>query len=277
MEEKSTILKDELSRYLRKCGLNNGEIERYCRDLARMKNPYAWVDLYDISTFYFYLKQANRLIQDKILRDALKFIAIFSLIEKLCSEQKFVELKEWMQSNEIIQEYEPKRSELPLKELFKSLIEGYHRYHGSTQKILQFFRILEKEEKIAVIRYIRKVFSKRYGIPLIPICHRSGCKFDELCQSCNFDSDRGKCPIWGSEEKLNDCLERIAKDIYEIRNKFVHDAIIPLFPEKEIPLFHVLDRKKPPVQITFQVEYFESLIDKYFRQLLDIYVKNLDK
>lgn len=249
----------------------------------------AFDEFYNISEFYRALKligsnndTKSETIADffkpkKNRVDFIKLIMIISLIEKLSSGKDFIEFSEWIKLNKL-------ENEKVLRAWNK-----YNKEHGCSHKFRNFFQnedYLTKKEQLALLRsvsyYVSNNDNSLTDVPLFcydaPKCgkRRFGCKFvaDEECAALN----NGKV--------LKDGIKEFANFLYEMRNKFVHDAsMISLSEEFMGETSYLYDYipyrlrylKRPSykgfVGLKLSAQNLENILNRNFKKLLDNYIE----
>ncbi len=173
---------------LRKHFNSEEEFNKFFDNLLGDENKFKFISC---GNYYHYLKFNNGLNAN------IQLIMVFSIIEKIYSEEDFIDFKDWCNK---------KQKNISLKDFssFKNLLEclksQYHKIHGSKQKTLGFFdNYFEEEDKTGLLKSV--VFKP---------------DLDNL-----------------SGEKID--FKKIVDLIYTMRNNFVHDArFIPIHKEGDI-------------------------------------------
>ena len=151
--------------------------------------------------------------------DFIKVIMITSIIEKLSSKEDYIEFLEWVSKKE-------KEGTLTCRDI-KKVWNEYNKDFGCSWKFRSFFRdYLTKREQlellISVSYYVR--IDDNRSPSLVPLfCYdKKVCKPKKLV--CAFGFIDENCPAFKDEKILKDGIKEFADFLYNLRNRFVHDA-----------------------------------------------------
>jgi len=171
--------------------------------------------------YYHYLKF------NKEINANIQLIMVLSIIEKIYSEEDFIDFKDWCSK-------EQKNINLNDFTSFKSLLEylkfQYHNIYGSKQKTLGFFnKYFEQQDKETLLKSI--IFKP------------------------NLDNLEG--------EKID--FTKFVNIIYTMRNNFVHDSrFIPIHKEGGIGGNIKYNGKEIFIHFDLQMDQFLSMFEKAY-------------
>jgi hypothetical protein len=214
--------------------------------------------------------------------DALSLIMMISLIEKLCSKKDFVPFHEWIK-------------EKGLKcEKIRKIWEEYNKDFGCSHKFRNFFaeqKYLEIEEQLKLLRsvyyFVKNENNKETSVPMF--CYdKAICGKSTHCRAFDkYAFDNKFCPASSDEKLRKTALKEFANFLYELRNRFVHNAHMFRLSEESARLgkssvydyisyeFHYI--KKPPyagaVRLKLSPVDIKRILEKNFKKLLDNYIK----
>jgi len=250
----------------------------------------AFLELYSISEFYITLKS----VQDGFV----KLIMIISLIERLASNKDYVDFSTWLKANE---------SENG------NARKAWNNYndrdgYGCSHKFRNFFKnpdYLTKSEQISLVQSVKfysKYKGKRVSAPLF--CYQEKCgrgnrdcvfHYDQKpvlhALSMNGEEDEyfrygiEDCPLFQDGKLLNKTLNELANFIYQMRNKFVHNATLFHLAKKsqgfpslmidyiEYDFRHIREFKfKGTILLELSSEKLEEFLNRNFKKMLESYI-----
>jgi hypothetical protein len=251
----------------------------------------AFIEFYTISEFY----RALKLVRD----DFVRLIMIISLIERLSSKTDYIEISKWVQIR--------KAKDMKVLEALRQYneIEGF----GCNHKFRNFFKnrkYLSRNEQISLlesVKYYSIYRDKRISAPLF--CYQEECgkgkrncvfHYDQrsVWETNSYMSDEDDellrfsiedCPLIQNENLLNKNLNEFANFIYEMRNKFVHNAtLFHLSVEFLGSTSFMVDYieyefryvKKPKFRGTIILKLspnnLEKLLNRNFKKMLESYI-----
>jgi hypothetical protein len=249
----------------------------------------AFLELYTISEFYSTLK----LVQDGFV----KLIMIISLIERLNSKQDYIDFSKWIKINKMEN---------------GNVLKAWNDYNdrdgfGCSHKFRDFFKnkeYLSKNEQLSLlksVKYYSTYKGKRVTAPLF--CYEEKC--GKGIRDCVFHYDRKSdwsvcandkdeelarygiedCPLYHDENLLNKTLSEFANFIYQMRNKFVHNATLFHMSEEflgstsfmadymEYDFRYVKEFEfKGTIILQLSPENLERILYRNFKKMLESYV-----
>jgi hypothetical protein len=226
----------------------------------------------------------------------VKLIMILSLTEKLLSGQnEFQEFPIWVQGQDRritrLLCGVGKCSAEEYKRILDVLTNEYYQVFGSRRNVLKFFENhMDLESKIDVISAISPHFTDtvthyterlpQYSTVknieelsgkanhviskhLMPYCYNW-----QKCYLEYADCDRSLgCVLEEDKDILEKCLKKVVDLLYQIRNDFVHAAVITPLTEGETFVYAVVGGKE--VTIELNIEDFEHMFEKAFKHYFD--------
>jgi len=265
------------------------EMLGYCEKFRGTHETLTVSDFLAIHEYYKTMRQMNN--------STVKLVMIISLIEKLCSERKYVDFAEWLQETEHSSENEHCKSK---HKHCKKMWNEYNQEYGSSGKFQKFFenyKYVSRDEQIALVGSVETYIKKSNGsLSLVKLlCHEATCPEEKKEVDSNLGlvlahlgCDYQKCPLLEDDGKLKRGIGDFAGLLYEIRNRFVHNALLTQFPSGKMSRFNV---ESPVVSmkelrfrktkrrartlratIAFGAEQLETILNYNFKQLLDAYV-----
>lgn len=248
----------------------------------------AFNEFYTISEFYRALKLigsnynaksetiADLLTLEKSKTDFVRLIMIISLIEKLSSGKDFIEFSEWTKLNRLE------------NEKVLTAWNTYNKEHGCSHKFRNFFQnedYLTKSEQLALLRsvsyYVRNKDKTLTEVPLF--CHDAP-KCGKKRFGCKFVADE-ECRALKEEKVLKDGIKEFANFLYEMRNRFVHNAnMINLSEEFRGEASFLYDYvpyklrylKRPSyngfVGLKLSAKNLENILNRNFKKMLNNYI-----
>lgn len=150
-------------------------------------------------SYYIANKKSNKKKIDYI-DDTFKYVALYSFIEALYAKDTYVEFYEWLCRNK-------DNSIFPIESVddLKKLYNAYKKEHGSIRKAVSFFESLDSECK-KILKTQFEVISKS--------------AVDKPQNNVKSSVDDGDSACANTAITVLD----LAKKLYEIRSRFVHEA-----------------------------------------------------
>lgn len=215
--------------------------------------------------------------QYKKNEDILSLIMVISLIEKLSSQKDYLSFSEWVKERNL------KNGKI------MDVWNEYNEEFGCSHKFRNFFlsrQYLKKEEQLKLLRSVGCfVKNENRNAQLVPLfCYDRG-RCGERKHGCMFDSY--DCPAFLDEKVMKIALEEFANFLYELRNRFVHNAHMFRLSEEYAGLsgkstladyvlykFRYLERIpfKGAVIINLSALDLKRILDANFKKLLDSYI-----
>jgi hypothetical protein len=276
--------------FFKKVYSSEGEMLEYGLKFEQVFKSFkrAFNEFYSISEFYRALKLigsnddaksetiADLLTLKKSNVDFIKLIMIISLIEKLSSGKDFMEFSEWTKVNKLE------------NEKILSAWNTYNKEHGCSHKFRNFFQnedYLTKREQLALLRSVSYyVRNKDKSLTDVPLFCYDALKCGKRRFGCKFVGDE-ECPALKEEKILKDGIKEFANFLYEMRNRFVHDAnMINLSEEFRGEASFLYDYvpyklrylKRPSyngfVGLKLSAQNLENILGRNFKKLLNNYI-----
>jgi hypothetical protein len=265
------------------------EMLSYCEKFQGTRETLTISDFLAIHEYYKTMKQMNN--------STVKLVMIISLIEKLCSERKYVDFAQWLKEREHSSESEYCKSE---HKCCRKMWNEYNQEYGSSGKFQKFFenqQYVTRDDQIALVRSVETYIKKSDGsLSLMNLlCHEATCPEEEKEVDSNLGRVRAilgcdyqKCPLLEDDKKLKMGIGDFTGLLYEIRNRFVHNAVLTQFPSGKMSRFNVeshtismkelrfrkTERRARTLRATFPygAEQLETILNHSFKQLLDAYI-----
>jgi hypothetical protein len=268
---------------------NEKEMSQYWQKFQDTgKQEIALLDFVGLHEFYKTMKATNNSL--------IKLIMIISLIEKLSSSREYVDFAEWLEEHE--QATENKRCE-SIQKHCKKLWNEYNKECGCSSKFRRFFNnseFITKDEQIALLRSVSIFEKDRPYFRVHPFCFDKNCPITNIeritsvsIMTGNPRSDCGDCPLFEDHKKLKKAMGEYALFLYEVRNRFVHNASLAPFPSGKSSLFGSeekmvsitryrfrRDRKRAVILrvfITSGTDQLEIILDRNFKKMLKSYIE----
>lgn len=237
----------------------------------------------------------------------VKLIMMLSIIENTISkESEWKEFHSWIfNQRSVIQSSLDKAEKIDQKAFLKiiqELKEQYFKEYGSQRNVVEFFRnYVTTDNQIKLIKTFRANYAKvienfeAHDIPLpktieeaseitkkpiedmmMPYC------FDwEKCLVYYGDCDHSETCELNNKSILEETLKKVVKDIYQLRNDFVHSArITPLNEYNESDAKHsfstimgVIGSKYKPISIDITIQEFEAIFEQAIKKYFDTNIK----
>lgn len=188
------------------------EMLQYCLKFQQIYQPLkrAFDEFYSLSEFY----RAMKLMKT----DFIKLIMITSIIEKLSSKKDFVEFGDWVSKR--------RKRNMIGSESIEKVWQEYNKDFGCSGKFRRFFQnpdYLSKTEQMALLKSVcYLVEDDNNSKSLVPLF----CYNKNVCgprnYGCRYDSEN--CPAYKEERILKKGIKEFADFLYNLRNRFVHDA-----------------------------------------------------
>lgn len=250
------------------------EMLEYCLKFQKIYKPLwrAFEEFFSLSEFC----RAMKLMKD----DFIKLLMITSIIEKLSSEKDYTAFSEWVSEKQ-------KESVLEGKSIQK-IWQEYNEDFGCSSKFRRFFlssEYLSKKEQITLLKSICYFLRNNDGsISLVPLF----CYSKEVCgpkdHGCEYVSHT-ECLAFKEEKILEKGIKEFANFLYNLRNKFIHDAHLfglssevmgtTSFSAYYVPYkFRYIKRPSYQRQVVIRLsgKKLEEILNRNFNKLLDTYI-----
>jgi hypothetical protein len=238
----------------------------------------AFYEFYTISEYYRTMKSMKA--------DFVRLVMVTSLIEKLNSTKDYITFSEWIAKKQGTQKIDSN---------YNALLDEYNQTYGSSGKFRLFFQkyLSEKEQtelltSVLVLESTPDGLSIREFVPLF--CYRKELCYDNAVH-CKIGQIVSNCPAIRDKKILKDGIREFAEFLYQIRNKFVHNAVVYNLPElasKELEWqftyipYKFKYIKSPPFYndyVLFRIAFFdiEKIFERNFKKLLKNYIEGRRK
>ena len=250
------------------------EMLEYCLKFQKIHKPLwrAFEEFFSLSEFYRAMKMMKN--------DFIKLLMITSLIEKLSSKKDFTEFSEWVSEKEKEGMLEGKR--------IQKIWEEYNEDFGCSGKFRRFFlnpEYLSKKEQITLLKsicyFLRNDDSSIFLVPLF-------CYSKKVCglkdHGCEYESYT-ECSAFREEKILKKGIKEFANFLYNLRNKFIHDAHLfglssEIMGTTSFSLYYVPYKfryiKRPSykrrVVIRLSGKKLEEILNRNLKKLLNTYI-----
>jgi len=226
----------------------------------------------------------------------VKLIMIISLVEKLSSNREFVDFAEWLKERGRTTENEHYKS---IQKYCNKMWNEYNEEYGCSSKFRRFFNnseFITRDERIALLQSVSIFEKENPFFQVHPFCYDEKCPItriervtDTSIMYGNPRSDCEKCPLFEDDKKLKRGMEEYAQFLYEVRNRFVHDAILAPFPsgkrgifssENVVSMTRYRFRRSNKravilrVFITSGTDQLETILNRNFKKLLESCIEN---
>lgn len=236
----------------------------------------------------------------------VKLIMIISAIEKTISkDKKYQEFSFWIEKQtpkikEELQKIE-RIDETTYLDILETLREDYFRLFGSGRNVIDFFQNhISKDYQIKLIRSFRAFHTKTisgFSTKLYkPVLSSIPKTIEEASERFNRRVEEGImpycynwqqcyvgygdcCPDFGctlSEDPilLAKILRRVVKDLYQMRNDFVHTAKIVALNEKDsVGTLATIGADRKPVSISLTSEDLENMFESGLKHYFDQFAR----
>ncbi|MFX1286861.1 MAG: hypothetical protein ACFFB5_24695 [Promethearchaeota archaeon] len=157
---------------------------------------------------------------DKEQIKGIQLIFISSILETLTSIIEHKQFQVWYKENE---------KKLERKSTLQ-VFEEYQKIYSSSKNFKRFFTELDKETQIDLIPRIQVQHNSNFA----PYCFqdKEKCSVPKYDHSCVYDFNKNECPMVKSDKIRIKAIKDLATHLYIMRNNFVHNSRIPLFPSK---------------------------------------------
>jgi len=270
--------------YFKEIYKNEKEMSQYWQKFQDAgKQEIALLDFAGLHEFYKTMKATNNSL--------IKLIMIISLIEKLSSNREYVDFAEWLEEHR--QATENKRCK-SIQKHCKNLWNEYNKEFGCSSKFRRFFNnseFITKDEQIALLQSVSIFEKDRPYFRVHPFCFDKNCPITNIervtsvsIMTGNPRSDCEKCPLFEDHKKLKKAMDEYALFLYEVRNRFVHNASLVPFPSGKRSLFGSeeemvsitryrfrRDRKRAVILRVFinsGTDQLEIILDRNFKKML---------
>ena len=229
----------------------------------------------------------------------IQLIILISIIEALSLRVKYITFPKWYKDN-----YEEQQNKKCL-----SSFQDYNEIHGTGRYFRTFFNKIEKEDKLnAIIKILKKYDDETFA----PFCYQSKDEcFDPYVywkindnnilrrhilsypRECRAEYSRSECPAMKDEKILKEGMEKFSHHLQEMRNKFIHESILPIKFLFEPPytvneksrtikysalLYTMKNEDMDKIEIfdtTLTPEYLYKLVTKYLLILFHDYLEEV--
>jgi hypothetical protein len=252
----------------------------------------AFYEFYSISHFYRSIRlllKSEDLVEKKGFHerfleyqykkneDILSLIMMISLIEKLSSQKDYLSFSEWIEQKNLEN---------------GKVLEAWNKYNeefGCSHKFRNFFtsqQYLSKKEKLHLLRSIQYFVESENGSKqTVPLFCYDKARCGKRQHGCQFDSY--DCSAFNDEKIIKIALKEFANFLYELRNRFVHNAHMFMLSEEyaeysgQSALADYIDYRfryikrpnfKNQVIITLSALHLKGILDANFKKLLDSYI-----
>ena len=203
--------------------------------------------------------------------DFVKLIMIISLIEKLNSEEDYIDFGVWLSKQ---------RKSTNSEKCCRQLLQEWNNTHGCSHKFRNFFKNPEYISKTEQITLLKSVVGKNESSPtFVPLF----CYDETKCKKFYSKEIRvyEACPVFQDERVLNKGITYFANFLYyNLRNKFVHDAKIIQLPDEtdflwdyENEVQTVRGKYTGLIGLSLKSKTLEELLNRNFKKLLHNYVE----
>jgi len=256
------------------------------QDTAKLE--IAVFDFLGLHEFYRTMKTAKNA--------TIKLVMIISLIEKLSSSREYVDFAEWLEEHG--QTTENMHCELMQKYCKKAWNE-YNKECGCSSKFRRFFtnsEFITIDEQIALLQSVSMFKKDRPEFRVHPFCFDKNCPITNVERATSVSimignprSDCENCPLFEDYKKLKRGMDEYALFLYEVRNRFVHDASLAPFPRGKGGIFGSKenmvsiaryrfrrDSKRAAILrvfITSGTDQLEIILDRNFKKMLKSYIE----
>lgn len=185
--------------------------------------------------FEFFSLSEYMLVLNSIKDDFVKLIMVTSVIKKLNSKKEYMTFTQWLSQ----------RKQTEKQENINKLWNDYNIDFGCSGKFRKYFQNLKEQEQVELlttIQFFQNVNGNNEPVPLF--CYDNKDCSDKV-NLCVMGYVFPNCPVLNDKKRLNDSIKELSEFLYTLRNRFVHDAVMPHFSESShentvIPLLHYI-------------------------------------
>jgi hypothetical protein len=171
----------------------------------------AFYEFFSLSEFCLSL----RTIKD----DFVKLVMITSIIEKLNSKQPYITFSQWLSQRK-------KGSELENEHINKIWNE-YNKIYGCSGKFRTYFqKYLNQKEQIELLTTLLISDTVNGNLEFVPFLCYDKKTCSQFVTHCKIGHVFANCPAFNNKKLVKDGIREFAEFLYNLRNKFVHDAHI---------------------------------------------------